>query len=435
MKKYSKTVFSALALVAATAQLVPASAQQHASWAARHWVGTWGTAPGGVPRPADLQTFNDQTVRLIVHTSIGGRRVRVRLSNELGKEALRIGSVHIALRQHGADIVPGTDRVLTFSGEQAATIPAGAPLLSDPVALDVPPLADLAVSLYLPGQVQATTIHAWTPQTSYVSRPGNFAGATTLPLDRTTKSRPFLTEVDVDAPGAAAVVALGDSITEASMTKVDANHRWTDLLALRSQSGGGLAASHGAPAALLGVVNRGISGNRLLRDPGEQPLFGQAALARFDRDVLETAGVRYLVMLMGINDIGHPGMGAIPLSESVTPQDLIAGYRQVIARAHAKGIAVYGATLGPFEGTTFPAFYSPQKAAVREAVNRWIRTSGEFDGVVDFDLALRDPAHPSRLLPKYDSGDHLHPNDAGMAAMAEAIPLALLRASAVDRRP
>jgi lysophospholipase L1-like esterase len=177
------------------------------------------------------------------------------------------------------------------------------------------------------------------------------------------------------------------------------------------------------------VVNRGIGGNRLLRDPGEQPLFGRAVLARFDRDVLATAGVRHVVLLIGINDIGHPGTGTIPALEEPAPEELIAGYRQLIARAHASGIAIYGATLTPFEDTVFPGFYSPEKERIRQAVNSWIRSGGEFDGVIDFDLALRDPGHPARVLPAYDSGDHLHPNDLGMQAMANAIPLQMFRSA------
>jgi len=177
----------------------------------------------------------------------------------------------------------------------------------------------------------------------------------------------------------------------------------------------------------LGVVNRGIGGNRLLRDPGEQPLFGRAALARFDRDVLASAGMRYVIVLIGINDIGHPGTGTIPVSEEPTVDDLIAGYRQLIARAHAKGIAIYGGTLTPFEGTTFAGYYTPAKELICQGVNNWIRNSDEFDGVIDFERAVRDPSHPTRMLPAYDSGDHLHPNDLGMQAMANAIPLQLFR--------
>jgi lysophospholipase L1-like esterase len=285
--------------------------------------------------------------------------------------------------------------------------------------------------------VQATTIHGSAFQTNYVSLPGNFTGAATLPTERTITSWPFLTEVDVEAPGSAAIVALGDSITDGSNTTLDTNRRWPDLLALRLQTTRDLAsapngvASLLAPNARLSVINRGIGGNRLLRDPGEQPLFGRAALTRFDRDVLATAGVRTMIVLIGINDIGHPGTGTIPASEAVTAQDLIAGYRQLIARAHAKGIAVYGATLTPFEGTVFPGYYTPEKEQVRQAVNNWIRSGDEFDGVIDFERAVRDPAHPTRMLPAYDSGDHLHPNDLGMQAMANAIPLQLFRSVGV----
>jgi lysophospholipase L1-like esterase len=406
-----------------------------------YWVGTWGSAPAGPPLQADLMSFNGQTLRLIVHTSIGGSRVRIRLSNELGTAPLQLGSAHIARRQTGAVIMTGTDRVLTFNGAESVTIPPGAPVLSDPVDLEVPAMSDLAVSLYLPGKVQANTIHATAFQTNYVSLPGNFTGSMALPTDHTITSWPFLTEVDVDAPGSAAIVALGDSITDGANTMDDSNHRWPDLLALRLQSTRDLVnhAQAGHAAAVvgingqLGVVNRGIGGDRLLRDPGDQPLFGKAGLARFDRDVLATAGAQYLIVLFGINDIGHPGTGKIPLSEAVTPPELIDGYQQLIAHAHANGVPVYGATLTPFEGTVFPGFYSPEKEAVRVAVNNWIRTSDAFDAVIDFEGALRDPAHPSRMLPAYDSGDHLHPNDLGMQAMADAIPLELFKNAAPVR--
>jgi lysophospholipase L1-like esterase len=371
-------------------------------------------------------------LRLIVHATVGGKKVRVRVSNELGTAPLRIGAAHVALRQGGASIAAGTDRMLTFGGAPSITVPAGAPVLSDPVDLDVPRLADLAVSLYLPEKTQATTIHAWASQTSYVSPAGNFTGAAAMPAERAITSWPFLTEVDVAAPEALSIVALGDSITEAGTSTIDANQRWPDLLAKR------LLGKPTRPAAQSkeggrGVVNRGISGNRLLRDPHDEPLFGKAGLARFDRDVLATAGVRYLIVLIGINDIGHPGFGKVSSAEAPTPADLIAGYRQLIARAHEKGILVYGATMTPFEGTIHPGWYTPQKGAVRDAINAWIRTSGEFDGVIDFDLALRDPAHPARLLPAYDRGDHLHPNDLGMQALAKTIPLDLFSAPEADR--
>jgi lysophospholipase L1-like esterase len=429
-------VAGALTCAGLVLPLAPAGAEQQLWDTSQQWVGTWGTAPAGPPLPAQTMTFTDQTLRLIVHTSIGGSQVRIRVSNELGTTPLRIDSAHIARRQSGSTIVTGTDRVLTFGGMQAITIPPGAPVLSDPVDLDVPALSDLAVSLHLPGTVQATTIHGSAFQTNYVSLAGNFTGAATLPTERTITSWPFLTEVDVNAPSNAAIVALGNSITDGSVTTVDANHRWPDLLALRLQTtrdllGKNAQGKEGASLiginGRLGVVNRGIGGNRLLRDPGEQPLFGKSALARFDRDVLATAGVKYMIVLIGINDIGHPGTGTIPMSEEPTLEEMIAGYRQLIERAHAKGIAAYGATLTPFEGTIFPGYYSPEKEQLRQAVNNWIRSSDAFDAVIDFDRAVRDPSHPTRMLPAYDSGDHLHPNDLGMQAMANAIPLELFR--------
>jgi lysophospholipase L1-like esterase len=383
----------------------------------RHWVGTWGAAPADAA-PGKAQAFDDQTVRLIVHTSVKGSQVRIRLSNELGTAPLRIGAAHVALRAAGADIVAGTDRPLTFGGRPAVVIPAGAPMLSDPVTLAVPAQADLAVSLYLPGQSAATTAHAAAFETNYVSKPGDFTGASSFPVQGTTTSWPFLTGVEVTAPDAIAIVALGDSITDGSNTTAGANRRWPDVLARRLQAQG---------MTQVGIVNRGIGGNRLLRDPGEWPPFGRSVLARFDRDVLGTAGVRHVVLLIGINDIGHPGTGSMPAADGPGADDLIAGYRQVLARARAHGIRVHGATLTPFEGTVFPGYYTPAKEAVRQAVNRWIRDSGEFDSVIDFDRVTRDPERPTRLQARYDSGDHLHPNDAGMQAMGEAIPLELFR--------
>ena len=395
----------------------PAGAQ---AWTTEHWTGTWGTAPAGPPPAANLQTFTDQTLRLIVHTSIGGNRVRIRISNAFGAVPLRVGAARIGLRASGSDVAPGTDRALTFSGNTSITIPPGAPVLSDPVELNVPPLGDLAVSLYLPGTVEATTVHNTGLQTNYVSLPGDFTAAATLPVQRTITNWPFLTEVDVDSAGPA-IVALGDSITDGTRSTVDTNNRWPDWLARRLQT---VRDPILGINARLGVVNRGISGNRLLTD-SPNALAGRSILERFDRDVLGTSGVRYMTLMIGINDIGNSPNTA-PGSIQLTAADLIAGYRQVIARAHAKGIAVYGATLTPFEGA---GYYSPEKDVVRQAVNNWIRSSDEFDGVIDFDLATRDPAHPSRFLPAYDSGDHLHPNDLGYQAMGNAVPLTLFRSA------
>lgn len=371
---------------------------------AQDWVGTWGVAPAGPPAMADAINLTDQTLRLIVRTSIGGKRVRIRVSNELGATPLRIGAAHIGVRAGGASVQPGTDRVLTFAGQAGVVIPAGAPVWSDPVALPVAALSDLAISLYLPGPSSATTLHGIASQTQYVSKAGDFTGAATLPVARTLTALPFLTEVDVEAEGSV-IVALGDSITDGMRSTVDTNNRWPDWLARR--------------LPVFGVVNRGISGNRLLTNTPDAWLTGRAILERFDRDVLATSGVRAMTLMVGINDIGSSSSAS-----PVTATALIAGYQQVIARAHAKGIAVVGATLTPFQGA---GYYSAEKEAVRQAVNTWIRSGGGFDGVIDFDRVLRDPANPARMLAAYDSGDHLHPSDAGYQAMGKAVPLELFQ--------
>jgi lysophospholipase L1-like esterase len=395
------------------------------------WTGTWSTAVTGAATPPVPQTvFENQTLRQIVHTSIAGRSLRVRLSNEYGDQPLVVGEARVARSAGAARILPGTDRRLTFGGRTSVTVPPGAPALSDPVPLTVPALSDLAISIHLPQRTPATTVHGSAFQTNHVAA-GNATRATDLPGATTTTSWHFLSGVSVTAgPRSASVVALGDSITDGAITTVDANRRWPDFLARRLQD---------RPALRdVGVLNKGIGGNRLLYDgatldgtpfAGIGPLFGDSALSRFDRDVLAQPGARYVIVLLGINDIGQPSSIAPP-SETVTADDLIAGHRQLIARAHERGLLAYGATLTPFEGTTIPGYYTAANEAKRQALNRWIRTSGEYDAVIDFDRAVRDPARPGRMLPRYDSGDHLHPNDAGMRAMAEAIPLRLFRASA-----
>lgn len=444
---------AALALAAQPAQAdsrAHPSVQPAAAAASTDWVASWGTAPAGPPIAQELQTFSDQTLRLIVHTSVGGNHVRVRLSNVFGTAPLHIGAAHVALRQSGADIVEGSDRVLTFSGMKDITIAPGAPVLSDPIELDVAALSDLAVSVYLPEPAQASTVHGGAYQTNYVSQPGDHTASAALPTARTLGAWPFLTEVEVTpASRGSAIVAFGDSITDGAVTTSDANRRWPDLLAVRLQEaarGGNVAgkragkvagksadyaavriAGTGATGSLgtLGVVNRGIGGNRLMRDPGTVPMFGKAALARFDRDVLATAGIRHVIVLLGINDIGQPGTDSATPAEAVNADAVIGAHRQLIARAHAKGLRIIGATLTPFEGTVFPGYYSAEKEAIRNTVNSWIRSGGEYDGVIDFDHATRDPAAPTRMLAAYDSGDHLHPNDKGMQAMADAIDLSL----------
>jgi len=391
------------------------------SSSAPHWVATWGTSPA--PQLADDQMrsahleFSDQTLREVVHTSIGGGAVRVRLSNVFGKQGVEIGTVHLAVRGKNAEIAPGTDRALTFSGRPSVTIPPNAMILSDPVKLAVQPNSDLAVSIYLPNRALGGGVHYAAEQTSYIGQ-GDQAGSPAISQPQTVTSWIWLAGVDVQAAeSAGAVVAFGDSITDGARSTLDANHRWPDILAAR------LRARKGRE---LSVVDAGIGGNRILHDAQSNVRFGINALARFDRDVLEQPGVKYVVVLEGINDLGHAGSSA-PLSETVTADDLIAALRQLIVRAHERGVKIFGATLTPFEGTVFNGYFSPEKEAKRKALNQWIRTAKEFDGVIDFDKAVSDPAHPDRVLPAYDSGDHLHPGDAGYKAMADSIDLTLFR--------
>ena len=383
------------------------------------WVATWATGPAG-PAPGATPQFNDQTVRYIVHTSVGGDRVRVKLSTAFGSEPLVIGSARVARRISGARIDRASDRRLTFGGAERVTIPVGALVVSDPVRLDAPALSDLAISLYLPQPTAGNTTHVLALQTSYIAAgTGDATGAIDLPGAAPTTSWEFVTGVDVSGRGAAAtIVALGDSITDGANSTVDANLRWPSVLAARLQARG--------ETRRLGVIDEGIIGNRILHptEPQFGNLFAPAALARFDRDALAQAGVQYIIVLLGINDIGHPG-GTAPASEEVSAEQIEAGLSQLVERAHEHGIRVFGATLTPFEGTTLTDFFSPEKEVKRQAVNRWIRTAGAFDAVIDFDAAIRDPGHPARILPAFDGGDHLHPSDAGQRAMAEAIPLRL----------
>jgi lysophospholipase L1-like esterase len=384
-----------------------------------HWVGTWATAPAGVS--GTPEHFNNETLRLIVHVSAGGEQVRVRISNTFGAEPLVIGAAHVAQRGKDAGIVAGSDRALAFGGRASFSVPPGALVVSDPVTLHVAPLSDLAVSIFLPAATTESTTHVTALQTNYVSKPGDFTGAVSFDAARTLTRWPFLTGVDVSGPAqAGAVIAFGDSITDGANSTAGANHRWPDYLAARLQQR--------ADLRHLGVLDEGIIGNRILHatEPQFGNLFGPAGLARFDRDVIAQPGVRYVIVLLGINDIGHPG-GSAPATDAVSPVEMEAGYRQMIARAHAHGIKVFAATLLPFEGTTLANFYSAEKETRRAAVNEWIRAGGAFDGVIDFEKAVRDPAHPTRMLPAYDGGDHLHPSDAGMQAMANAIPLDLFK--------
>ena len=409
------------ALLAAAALIVATTGTLHQDLSASgrregHWVGSWATAVQGVVgAPAQ---YSNETLRLIVRTSVGGNQVRIRLSNELGTQRIVIGAARIALRSVAESIDPATDRALTFGGAASITIPAGAPVLSDPVSLDVPPLSELAISIYLPYPTSVSTVHLLGLQTSYVSGPdsGDLTEAGTLLPSNPIGSWPLLTGVQVTASRQAeAIVVLGDSITDGLGSTADANRRWPDKLSERLQARPNL--DH------LAVLNQGIIGNRLLR-PGTGPvaqLLGAAGLARFDRDVVAQPAVGFAIVLLGINDIGAT------VAETASVDALIAGHRQLIERAHVRGIKIFGATLPPFEGATMPGFYTPEGEQKRQAINEWLRTAGEYDGVIDFDRALRDPGQPTRLSPAYDSGDHLHPNDAGTRAMAEAVPLRFFR--------
>jgi lysophospholipase L1-like esterase len=397
---------------------------------AKRWIGTWATAAQPFV-PESLQTFRNQSLRLIVHTSAGGTKVRIKISNTYGDGPLLIGGAHIARRTAAAEIDPRSDRVLKFQGKSSTTVAAGSMVVSDSVALDVPALSDLAVSFFLPRRTEAKTSHSMAKQTSYVSpETGDSTAAVKFPVvAKAIHSWPFLTGLDVEAsPGAAAIVAFGSSLTDGDGTTADTNGRWPDVLAARLQKSAGGKAE-------IGVLNEGIIGNRLLHDSpkgADNPFgagLGEAGLARFERDVLAQAGVRYVIVGLGINDILFPAFPFTPPSEKVSAEDIVSGYRQLIARGHRKSVRVIGTTNPPFENSSFEglvaAFYTSEREAVRQKVNDWIRSSGEFDGVVDLDAVLRDPTHPSQLLPEYDSGDHLHPNNAGCIAEGNAIPLAL----------
>lgn len=392
-------------------------------------IGTWATAPQPFI-PGSLQTFRNQSLRLIVHTSAGGTKVRIKISNTYGDGPLLIGAAHIARRTAAAAIDPHSDRVLKFQSKSFTTIAAGSMVVSDPVGMHVPALSDLAVSLFLPQRTEAKTSHSMAKQTSYVSpETGDSTAAINFPVAKTIHSWPFLTGVDVEAsPGAAAIVAFGSSLTDGDGTTADTNGRWPDVLAERLQKSAGGKAE-------IGVLNEGIIGNRLLHDSpkgADSPFgtgLGQAGLARFERDVLAQTGVRYVIVGLGINDILFPAFPFTPPNEKVSVEDIISGFRQLIARGHRNGVRVIGTTNPPFENSAFEglvtAFYTSEREATRQKVNDWIRSSGEFDGVVDFDAVLRDPSHPTQLLPAYDSGDHLHPNNAGCIAEGNAVPLAL----------
>jgi lysophospholipase L1-like esterase len=367
------------------------------------WVGTWAAAPQ-LTEPANRPPepgLADATLRQVVHVSLGGRRLRVRFSNAFGSKPLSLLSAHVAGSVGGSAIKPGGGKPLTFGGRNSVTIPVGAPLISDPVDFELAPLSDLAVTIRVKDPTGAITGHPGARCTSFLQR-GDGVTAPDLPAAARTPHWYYLCSVDVDAgdADAAAVAVLGDSITDGRGSPTDGNGRWTDHLARRL---------HRAPGtAGVGVLNQGLGGNRVLNDG-----LGPGALARLDRDVLAQPGVRWLIVLEGINDLG---------TRSATARDLIGAYEQIVVRAHARGIKVYGATLMPCEGSFY---FTPGLEAARREINAWIRESGRFDAVIDFDAATRDPQKPSRLSAAADGGDHLHPGPEGYRIMAVAVDLKL----------
>lgn len=374
-----------------------------------HWVGTWAAAPVALPNPANKLASADTTLREIVHVSLGGPAVRVILTNEFGLDSLTIGAADIALSTGGSDINPDASSALTFNGRPSITIPPGALAVSDPVNLKLPASSNVAVSIFIPAQtIRQITQHTVTNQTSF-STSGNVANAKSFDSPKEITTWPFLKGIDVKAGAkSASIVTLGDSITDGTHSTLNANARWPDVLARRLQAG--------KKTSNLGVLNEGIGGNRVLHD-----IKGPNALARFDRDVLGQAGVKYLIILESINDIGHATDPHRPY-DAVSVDDLIAGLSQLATRAHIHGIKVIGATLTPYVGARYS---SPAGEIMREAINQWIRTTNQLDGFVDFDKAIQNPANPTVILPADDSGDHIHPNDTGYKAMGDAIDLKL----------
>jgi lysophospholipase L1-like esterase len=408
-------------MMVCAALLAAASAATNAA----EWIATWSAAPLPPSQAAGARAgtpgFSNQTIRQVVRISAGGNRLRVRFTNEYGTKPLLIGAAHIALADAKGAVQPATDRTLTFAGKPLALISAGAPLLSDPVDLPTKALATLSITLYVPEDTGPCTCHQLGMQTAYVSDTGDFTDKPFTPK-QTIAFRAFISGVEVETSAPAKVIAvLGDSISDGMGSTPDTNRRWPDLLAER------LAARDGRKA--WGIANLGISGNRVLNDGA-----GQSALARFDRDVLAVPGVAYVVIFLGVNDLGLSyGQPTGPMAElfrsqmpahKATAERMVAAYRQLIDRAHAKGLKVYGATIAPYEGA---AYYSAEGEAARQAINTWIRTGGAFDAVLDFDAVFRDPARPTQIASSLHSGDHLHGSDAGYEAVAKSIDLSLFR--------
>lgn len=393
------------------------------------WVATWAASPE--PADADasepLLNIENQTVRERVRVSVGGPQIRLRLSNEFGSAPLLIGSVTVALPNGPAGIQSASIRTLTFDSRNSVSISAGAPILSDPIDFSVTQGTEISISLYFPKRVSSVTWHIFALKHAVVSTRGDHTRDENIQGGADSESSIAVSAVLVPAqPSQRLIAAFGDSLIDGYGSTLDADGNWQSDLVRRLQKT--------SADSKLAVVNEGIGGNRLLSN-GRLAFMGDNALARFDRDVLSLPGVTHIVLFEGLNDIGFPGarLGETSLladpAEARTAEDVIDAYRQLIARAHVRGIEAIGCTLIPFEGANLkiPGYYSDAKEAVRQKVNQWIRSSGAFDGVIDLDKILRDPDHPSRIASRFAWKDHLHPNDTGYQAIADAIDLSLFR--------
>ena len=410
---------AAAIIVPAAAYAVPAHSSAHPSYPA--WVGTWASSPmtGATSStcPAGSGGITNQTVRNIVYTSVGGKDVRIRLSNTFGTAPLTIGDASVAVDETGAQTVPGTTRQLRFDGGTSVTIPVGAEVVSDPVQLNVQPMQDLAVSVYVPSLSGPATYHATAVQTNFVSTAGDFATADSASA-YTTSINCWMFVDGVEVSGSShvigSVVAFGDSITDGFQSNPNANDRWPNFLARRLDAIAG---------PTMSVVDEGISGNQVLTDSS---FAGVSALHRLQRDVIDQPGAKVVILLEGINDIGFTDLGLD--NPPATAASIIAGYQQIIARVHAAGLRIIAGTLTPF--LTLPVattgYQDAQGEVVREEVNHWILTSGAFDAVINFASAVASPYDPEAINPIYDSGDHLHPNDSGYQVMGDLIPLHML---------
>jgi lysophospholipase L1-like esterase len=401
-----------IAAIACALLAAPAQAEWVASWtAAPH-------APIGTSGPFAAASYDNVTLTQILRVSEGGDSVRVRFSNRYGANPLEIGAARIVRIDDAGQEIAGSSRSLTFGGDAGAVIPPGAPFTSDTVALELPDLSRLKVEFYLPKPTGPCTCHLTGVDELAVSPPGNFVGKTFTPVDK-KQFRAFLNAVEVDSPDAlGTIVAYGDSITDGVGATAGANHRWPDILANRLQAAGQEWA----------VANQAISGNRVL-----SPGMGESALARFDEDVLSLPGVKYMIVFEGVNDLGNrfgvrgPNQPPLPglIQPQITVEQMIAGYKQLVARAHAKGIKVIGSPIGPYKGASY---WNEEGEAARQRINDWIVNSGTFDGVVRLDTAFADPADPRQMRDGYHMGDHLHGSDAGLKAVGESIDLALFKA-------